>query len=188
MDALLTSVAAVGLAEIGDKTQLLALLLVARFLAPWSILWGILVATLINHGVSAWLGTALADMLDPQTLTITVGFAFLAIGIWLLKPDDDEALDADNVRYGVFMTAFVLFFVAEIGDKTQVATVLLGARFDDVLAVTLGTTLGMVPPMPRCCGSVTVSAAIFPSRRFMVSQACCSSPSGYGRCASKPAG
>ena len=144
MDALLTSVAAVGLAEIGDKTQLLALLLVARFLAPWSILWGILVATLINHGVSAWLGTALADMLDPQTLTITVGFAFLAIGIWLLKPDDDEALNADNVRYGVFMTAFVLFFVAEIGDKTQVATVLLGARFDDVLAVTLGTTLGMV--------------------------------------------
>ncbi|GAB2804327.1 TMEM165/GDT1 family protein [Halomonas shantousis] len=144
MDALLTSALAVGLAEIGDKTQLLVLLLAARFMRPWPIFWGMLSATLINHGVSAWLGASLANVIDESTLTLVVGFAFVAIGLWLLRPDDEDDLDAGSALHGVFLTSFVLFSLAEIGDKTQLATVLLGARFHDMLAVTVGTTLAMM--------------------------------------------
>lgn len=144
LEALITSTLAVGLAEIGDKTQLLALLLVARFSRPWPIFWAILLATLINHGVSAWLGAALTGWIDAQWMTLAVGLACVAMGLWLLRPDDDDGLDAGAPGHGVFFTSFVLFFLAEIGDKTQIATVLLAARFEAVLAVTLGTTLGML--------------------------------------------
>lgn len=144
MDALLTSIVAVGLAEIGDKTQLLSLLLVARYRRPWPVLWAILSATLINHGLSAWLGAELIGMIDGQVMSLILGVAFVVVGLWLLKPDGKEALEAGPPGRGVFFTAFVLFFLAEIGDKTQVATVLLGAQFLNVAAVTLGSTLGML--------------------------------------------
>lgn len=144
MDALVTSALAVGLAEIGDKTQLLTLLLVARYRRPWPVLWAILIATLINHGISAWLGTELVSLLDADIMSLVLGIAFVAVGLWLLKPDKEEVLEAGPPGRGVFFTAFVLFFLAEIGDKTQIATVLLGAQFTAVLAVTVGSTLGML--------------------------------------------
>ncbi|SDK88860.1 Putative Ca2+/H+ antiporter, TMEM165/GDT1 family [Modicisalibacter muralis] len=144
MDALLTSILAVGLAEIGDKTQLLTLLLVARYRRPWPILTAICGATLINHGVSAWLGAELITLIDERLMSLLLGAAFVGVGLWLLKPDGEETLEAGPPGRGVFFTAFVLFFLAEIGDKTQIATLLLGAQFADVLAVTVGTTLGML--------------------------------------------
>lgn len=144
MDALLTSILAVGLAEIGDKTQLLTLLLVARYRRPWPILAAIFGATLINHGVSAWLGAELIGLIDERLMGLLLGVAFVGVGLWLLKPDGAEALEAGPPGRGVFFTAFVLFFLAEIGDKTQIATLLLGAQFANVLAVTVGTTLGML--------------------------------------------
>nr|WP_297461226.1 TMEM165/GDT1 family protein [uncultured Halomonas sp.] len=144
MDALLTSILAVGLAEIGDKTQLLTLLLVARYRRPWPILAAIFGATLINHGVSAWLGAELIVLIDERLMGLILGVAFVAVGLWLLKPDGEETLEAGPPGRGVFFTAFVLFFLAEIGDKTQIATLLLGAQFVNVLAVTVGTTLGML--------------------------------------------
>lgn len=144
MDALLTSILAVGLAEIGDKTQLLTVLLVARYRRPWPILAAIFGATLINHGVSAWLGAELIALIDERLMGLILGVAFVAVGLWLLKPDGEETLEAGPPGRGVFFTAFVLFFLAEIGDKTQIATLLLGAQFVNVLAVTVGTTLGML--------------------------------------------
>jgi putative Ca2+/H+ antiporter (TMEM165/GDT1 family) len=144
LDALLTSILAVGLAEIGDKTQLLTLLLVARYRRPWPILAAIFGATLINHGVSAWLGAELIALIDERLMGLILGVAFVAVGLWLLKPDGEETLEAGPPGRGVFFTAFVLFFLAEIGDKTQIATLLLGAQFVNVLAVTVGTTLGML--------------------------------------------
>lgn len=144
MDALITSTVAVAVAEIGDKTQLLTLLLVARYQRPWPILWGILFATLANHGVSATLGVSLSRYLGGDWLNIAIALAFIAIGLWMLIPDKDEAIDTDKQRYGVFLTTLVLFFIVEIGDKTQIATVLLGARFESIVAVALGTTAGML--------------------------------------------
>lgn len=144
LDALLTSTLAVGLAEIGDKTQLLTLLLVARYRRPGAILAAISLATLINHGVSAWLGNELVQLIDGRGMSLLLGAAFVIVGLWLLRPDGEDALEAGPPGRGVFFTAFVLFFLAEIGDKTQIATVLLGAQFASVLAVTVGTTLGML--------------------------------------------
>lgn len=144
MDALLTSILAVGLAEIGDKTQLLTLLLVARYHRPWPVFWAILAATLLNHGVSAWLGAELIRLVDEGVMDLLLGVAFVGVGLWLLKPDGEETLEAGPPGRGVFFTSFVLFFLAEIGDKTQIATLLLGAQFSNVLAVTVGTTLGML--------------------------------------------
>lgn len=144
MDALITSTIAVAIAEIGDKTQLLSLLLVARYRKPWPILWGILIATLVNHGISAALGVSLSQYLGGNWLNIVIALAFIAVGLWMLVPDKDDDLATDYRRHGVFLTTLVLFFIAEIGDKTQVATVLLGARFESIIAVTLGTTAGML--------------------------------------------
>ena len=129
MEAFLTSTLTVALAEIGDKTQFLALFLAARFRNKWAIILGILVATLFNRS---------------QTGQWLIGGSFIALGLWLLKPDKDESTDSPLAQYGAFAASTVLFFLAEIGDKTQVATVLLGAQFDSVLLVTLGTTLGML--------------------------------------------
>ena len=144
MDALLTSTVAVGLAEIGDKTQLLSLLLVARYRRPWPVLWAISFATIINHGLSAWLGAELIRLVDEQVMSLILAVAFVGVGLWLLRPDGEETLEAGPPGQGVFFTAFVLFFLAEIGDKTQVATVLLGAQFLNVMTVTLGSTIGML--------------------------------------------
>ena len=145
MEALLVSTAAVAIAEIGDKTQLLALLLAARFRRFWPVAWGILVATLLNHGAAAWLGALAAGWLSPTAQRWAVAGSFLAVAAWALVPD---RLDADEVpkppRFGAFVTTTVAFFLVEIGDKTQIATVVLAAQYDALAMVVAGTTLGML--------------------------------------------
>ncbi|EAR08548.1 TMEM165/GDT1 family protein [Reinekea blandensis] len=144
MDAFFTSTLTVALAEIGDKTQLLSLFLAARFRNKWGIVAGILVATLANHAVSAWLGDWLGQFLTSQLGQWLIGGSFIALGLWLLIPDKDDSDDSRFLQFGAFTASVVLFFLAEIGDKTQIATVLLGAQFESVLWVTAGTTLGML--------------------------------------------
>ena len=138
------STGTVALAEIGDKTQLLALLLAARFRRPWPIVAGILVATLLNHALAAWLGALAAQWLQPSVLRWIVAASFLAVALWTLKPDQ---LDGEGERLparGAFIATTIAFFVAEIGDKTQVATVLLAARYSPLWEVVAGTTVGML--------------------------------------------
>ena len=145
MDAILTSIAVVALAEIGDKTMLLAIVLAARFRQSLPIILGIFVATLANHGIAAFLGHTIAGLLDGQWFRYAVGIGFVAMAAWTLVPDtleDDE--EPGTGRVGAFLTTSIAFFLVEIGDKTQVATIALGAQFDSVLRVTLGTTLGMM--------------------------------------------
>jgi putative Ca2+/H+ antiporter (TMEM165/GDT1 family) len=145
VDAFLASTGIVALAEMGDKTQLLALLLAARFKKPWPIVWGILVATLANHAMAGALGAWLTTMLSPEVLRWILGASFLAMATWMLVPDKLEAeSDSKPPRWGVFATTVVLFFLAEMGDKTQIATVMLAARFDAYVAVVAGTTFGMM--------------------------------------------
>lgn len=144
METFLTSTITVALAEIGDKTQLLSLLLAARFSNKLAIVAGILVATILNHAVSAWFGTWLSQFLLGSTGSIILSVSFIAMALWLLIPDkeDDDALK--YMQYGAFIVSTILFFLAEIGDKTQVATVALAANYQSVFLVTLGTTLGML--------------------------------------------
>lgn len=145
MDAFLISTGLVALAEIGDKTQLLALLLAARFRKPWPIVWGILVATVANHALAGGVGLWVARWLTDDILRWVLGVSFLAMAVWMLIPDkldDDEPLAQG--RWGVFGTTCVVFFLAEMGDKTQVATVALAAQFNAWAAVVAGTTLGMM--------------------------------------------
>ncbi|EKE83895.1 TMEM165/GDT1 family protein [Idiomarina xiamenensis] len=147
MEAFLSSTFAVAIAEIGDKTQLLALLLATRFTQRGdraAIIWGILLATLVNHGVSAWAGQWLRELIPAEWLTLLLAVSFIALGLWLLIPDKDEEVDKGFFKYGAFVASLVLFFLAEVGDKTQVATVVLAARFDNYLAVVMGTTIGML--------------------------------------------
>lgn len=144
MEALLASLTLVALGEIGDKTQLLSFALATRYRAHWPVLAGITLATLINHGVSAWLGVWLANLVPMNWLQIFLGVSFIALGLWMLIPDKDEEL-GNGRSWGPFAASFVLFFLAEIGDKTQIATIALGARFPHEFASVLtGTTLGMV--------------------------------------------
>lgn len=143
----LISTAIVALAEMGDKTQLLALLLAARFRKPLPILLAILAATLINHGFSAALGQWITTILSPEILRWILALGFIGMAIWMLIPDqlDDENESINKwQKYGVFGATFILFFLAEIGDKTQIATVALAARFDSIFWVMIGTTLGMM--------------------------------------------
>ncbi len=146
--AALVSAGTVALAEIGDKTQLLALMLAARFRKPWPIIAGMLVATLLNHALAAWLGTLVAHWLTPHVLRWIVAGSFLAIALWTLKPDTlegDVLGDTSNAaRHGAFVTTAVMFFIAEIGDKTQVATALLAANYSPLWQVIMGTTAGML--------------------------------------------
>ncbi|WOE30966.1 MULTISPECIES: TMEM165/GDT1 family protein [unclassified Acinetobacter] len=147
LDAFFISLVIVALSEIGDKTQLLALLLAAKFRKPIPILLAIFAATVINHGVSAILGQWITTVLSPVVLLWIVSLGFIAMAIWMLIPDQlDDQDDHINKwqKYGVFGTTFILFFLAEIGDKTQIATVALAARFDSITWVTLGTTLGII--------------------------------------------
>ncbi len=144
MEAFLTSVVTVALAEIGDKTQLLTLCLITRFQRPWSLVAGILVATLVNHGISAGIGVWLGQFLASRTGIWVIGGSFIAVGLWLLVPDRDDAPTTGFDGYGAFLVATILFFFAEIGDKTQIATVLLGANYGQPVAVTMGTTVGML--------------------------------------------
>lgn len=142
------STIAVSIAEIGDKTQLLSLLLVAKFRNRWAIVAGILLATVLNHGLSAlggdWLGDRLQVWLAGDWVSWLLALSFVVMALWVLVPDKEDDDTAEYSQWGAFMATTVLFFLAEIGDKTQIATVLLAAEFQDVLWVTLGTTLGMM--------------------------------------------
>jgi Ca2+/H+ antiporter, TMEM165/GDT1 family len=146
LEAFAVSTGVVALGEMGDKTQLLALLLVARWRQPWTIAAGILVATLAKHAGAAALGTVVARWLDPELMRWLLGASFIAVALWMLKPDEagDELQGAEPRRWGVFGLTVLAFFLAEMGDKTQIATVMLAARFEAPLVVTAGTTLGMM--------------------------------------------
>lgn len=146
MEALFTSTMIVALAEIGDKTQLLAILLATKFRKPVPIIAGIFVATIANHFLAALLGSQVASLLDSAAFRYAVGAGFLAMAAWTLIPDtiDEEDGPPKHARFGAFVATTIAFFIVEMGDKTQVATIALGARFHDVVAVTMGTTLGMM--------------------------------------------
>ncbi|WP_177412190.1 TMEM165/GDT1 family protein [Pseudomonas cavernae] len=145
MESLLVPTGIVALAEIGDKTQLLALLLAARFRKPWPIIAGIIAATLANHFAAGAIGSWVASLFSAATLSWTLAASFAAVALWTLVPDkldDDEA--SQLKRYGPFLTTLIAFFLAEMGDKTQIATVMLAAQYPHLLMVVIGTTLGML--------------------------------------------
>ena len=145
MEAFLVSTGIVALAEIGDKTQLLALVLAAKYRKPIPIILGILIATLVNHAVAGYVGAWVASAVGAELMRWILGVSFLAMAAWMLVPDkldDDEG--AKSARFGVFLTTFLAFFVVEIGDKTQIATVALAAKYASLVAVVGGTTLGMM--------------------------------------------
>ncbi|MEN9416702.1 MAG: hypothetical protein RI988_322 [Pseudomonadota bacterium] len=145
LEAFLVSTGVVALGEMGDKTQLLAIVLAAMFRRPWPIIAGIFVATLLNHAAAGAVGGWVAQALGPQVLRWVIGVSFLAMAGWMLIPDKiDEEEAAGRQRFGVFGTTVIAFFLAEMGDKTQIATVALAARYADVVPVVLGTTFGMM--------------------------------------------
>ena len=145
MEAFLVSTSIVALAEMGDKTQLLALVLAARFRKPWPIVWGIFVATVFNHALAGAAGAWITTLIGPQMLRWVLGVSFIAMAVWMLIPDKLDEGEADgSPRWGVFGTTVVAFFLAEMGDKTQIATVMLAAQYNAYLWVVAGTTLGMM--------------------------------------------
>ncbi len=144
MDAFLLSTGIVALAEIGDKTQLLSFVLAARFRKPVPIIAGILIATLLNHGLASALGALIAQSLGADTLRWILGLSFMAMAGWMLIPDSLNGEVGKQPKWGVFATTLIIFFLAEMGDKTQIATVALAARFNTIWPVLLGTTLGMM--------------------------------------------
>jgi Ca2+/H+ antiporter, TMEM165/GDT1 family len=145
MEAFLVSTGIVTLAEMGDKTQLLALILAARFRKPWPIVAGIFVATVVNHALAGALGAWVTTLLGPDVLRWILGISFIAMAVWMLIPDKIDEDDAPAApRMGVFATTVVAFFLAEMGDKTQIATVMLAAQYQAWAAVVAGTTLGMM--------------------------------------------
>lgn len=146
MEAFLVSTGIVALAEIGDKTQLLAFILAARFRRPWPIILGVLVATLVNHAFAGALGTLIVNMLSPLVLRWLLGLSFLAMAAWMLVPDklDPSEVHTPPGNAGAFVTTVIAFFLAEMGDKTQIATIGLAARYDAFFPVVAGTTLGMM--------------------------------------------
>lgn len=144
LESFLVSTGLVALAEIGDKTQLLAFILAARFRKPVPVILGILIATVVNHALAGALGAAVSSLLGPDMLRWILGLGFLVMAIWILIPDSDDDLEAEHARFGAFGATLIAFFLAEMGDKTQIATVALAARFDSLTAVVAGTTLGMM--------------------------------------------
>jgi len=145
MEAFLISTGIVALAEMGDKTQLLALLLAVKFRQPWPIVAGIFVATIANHALAGALGAWVTTVLGPDVLRWVLGVSFIAMAVWMLIPDKIDEEEADKVpRLGVFGTTVVAFFLAEMGDKTQVATVMLAAQYHAYYWVIAGTTVGMM--------------------------------------------
>jgi putative Ca2+/H+ antiporter (TMEM165/GDT1 family) len=144
MDAFLVSTGIVALAEIGDKTQLLAFLLAAKFRRPVPIVLAIFVATVANHAFAAAVGAWVSALLGPNVMRWVLGVSFLAMAAWTLVPDKIDEDEAKLAKYGVFLTTLIAFFLAEMGDKTQVATVALAARFESTVAVVAGTTFGMM--------------------------------------------
>jgi len=133
----------VAVSEMGDKTQLLAFSLAAKFKKPWSVMGGILTATLLNHALASYSGEWISNVFRPDILAYLLGASFIAFGFWTLKPDSLEE-KSHHPKMGAFAATTVLFFLAEMGDKTQLATVALGAQYRSALLVTVGTTLGML--------------------------------------------
>ncbi|MEY3137550.1 MAG: hypothetical protein RL580_1282 [Pseudomonadota bacterium] len=144
MEAFLISTGVVALAEIGDKTQLLALVLAAKYRRPVPIILGILVATLLNHAAAGVVGAWLAAWLGEELLRWILGLSFIAMAFWMLVPDKLDDEETKPARFGVFLSTLIAFFVVEIGDKTQIATVALAAKYSSLIAVVGGTTLGMM--------------------------------------------
>ncbi|GGX16979.1 TMEM165/GDT1 family protein [Pigmentiphaga litoralis] len=144
MEAFLVSTGIVALAEIGDKTQLLALFLAARWRRPWPIILGILAATIVNHALAGAVGAWLTSFIGPQALRWILGVSFIGMAVWMMIPDKLDDTDTGSGRFGVFGTTLIAFFLAEMGDKTQIATVALVAQFQAYTAVVAGTTLGMM--------------------------------------------
>ena len=145
MESLLVSTGVVALAEIGDKTQLLAFILAARFKKPLPIILGILVATVINHGLAGALGAWITSTISPEVLRWVLGASFIGMAIWTMIPDKIEEEETQVAqRFGIFGATFITFFLAEMGDKTQIATVAMAAHYTAPLMVVIGTTLGML--------------------------------------------
>jgi putative Ca2+/H+ antiporter (TMEM165/GDT1 family) len=144
MDAFLVSTGIVALAEIGDKTQLLAFLLAAKFRRPVPIVLGIFVATIVNHAFAAAVGAWVSAALGPDVMRWVLGLSFLGMAAWIMVPDKIDEDEASLAKYGVFATTVIAFFLAEMGDKTQIATVALAARYSSTIAVVAGTTFGMM--------------------------------------------
>ena len=144
MEAFLVSTGIVALAEVGDKTQLLSFILAAKFRKPWPIVLGILVATIFNHAFAGAIGAWVTSLMSPETLRWVLGLSFLAMAAWILVPDKFDEKDAKLAHMGVFGTTLIAFFLAEMGDKTQIATVALAAQYQAFVAVVAGTTLGMM--------------------------------------------
>lgn len=163
VEAFLVSTGIVALAEIGDKTQLLAFVLAAKFRKPLPIIAGILLATVVNHGLAGSVGAWITSWLDPFILRWLLGVGFIAMAVWVLIPDELDQADAQLTRFGVLATTTMAFFLAEMGDKTQIATVALAAQYAALFQVVIGTTLGMlianVPAVllgDRCAGRIPV--------------------------------
>jgi len=144
MEALLVSTGVVALAEIGDKTQLLALLLATRYRAPVPIVLGILAATLLNHALAGLVGAWLVQVIGPDAMRWILGLSFIAMAVWALIPDGAPDEEKVPPRYGVFLATTLAFFLVEMGDKTQIATVALAAQFQTLVPVVIGTTIGML--------------------------------------------
>jgi putative Ca2+/H+ antiporter (TMEM165/GDT1 family) len=144
LEPVLISAMVVALAEIGDRTQLLAIVLASRFRKPWPVIAGILVATLANHGLTAVAGFLISDLLHGRWVQYAVAASFFATAVWALFPDKEEDGPREASHWGAFTATAIAFFVVEMGDKTQIATLSLAARFHDILRVALGTTIGMM--------------------------------------------
>jgi putative Ca2+/H+ antiporter (TMEM165/GDT1 family) len=144
MEAFLVSITSISIAEIGDRTQLLSLVLAARYRRPWPIIAGILCATLANHLVAGIVGAWFGSLLKPHLLEIVVGVSMIAMAIWTLKPDKLDETTGAITAMGAFLATLTGFFIAEIGDKTQIATLALAAAYHNLLAVVAGTTAGMM--------------------------------------------
>lgn len=144
MESFLVSLSTVAIAEMGDRTQLLSLMLAAHYRRPWPILAGVLCATLANHAAAGFIGARLGRFLTPTVLDAAVGISLIAMALWTLKPDTLEEKSDRVSRTGAFVATLVAFFIAEIGDKTQIATIALAAAYSNLLAVVAGTTTGMM--------------------------------------------
>lgn len=144
VEIILNSFTLVAMSEMGDKTQLLAFSLASRFRKPWIILAGILTATLVNHAIASEMGSLFSERLTEKWLSLILTIIFFGFALWTLKPDTYEASSHHSTHYGAFFSTVFLFFLAEMGDKTQLATLALGAKYQSSVQVTLGTTLGML--------------------------------------------
>jgi putative Ca2+/H+ antiporter (TMEM165/GDT1 family) len=144
MEAFFVSITTISIAEIGDRTQLLSLVLAARYRRPWPIIAGILCATLANHAAAGFVGVWFGSLLKPRMLDIAVGISMIAMALWTLKPDKLDESTGSTGAMGAFLATLTSFFIAEIGDKTQIATLALAAAYPSLLAVVAGTTAGMM--------------------------------------------